>query len=152
MFDRIFARIIIKHMKNKNQKSKDRQTVVLEDINSKFSLMLENFSGLNKKIDNNHKEFLEFKDEMTEFRGEMIGFRGEMIGFRSEMISFKDSTDKNLKVALEYLFRIDEEIQDMKTELKDLKKIFKGKADLDKLMVFEKRLIKLEKLVFAKLN
>ena len=119
-------------MKKESAKIKhDRQTVVLEDINSKFSLMLENFSGIRKEIRDNHKEFLDFKDEM---------------------LDFVDRTDKNLKVALEYLFRIDEEIQDMKAELKDLRKIFKGKADLDKLMVFEKRLIKLEKLVFAKLN
>ena len=126
-------------MKKESAKIKhDRQTVVLEDINSKFSLMLENFFGINKKIDDNHKEFLEFRDETNSNFKEISGFM--------------DRTDKNLKVALEYLFRIDEEIQDMKAELKDLRKIFKEKADLDKLMVFEKRLIKLEKLVFAKLN
>ncbi|HCP09056.1 MAG TPA: hypothetical protein DIT25_04660 [Candidatus Moranbacteria bacterium] len=130
--------------KKKGKIKSDRQTVVLGDISSKLSLVLEQFSGVNKKIDNNHKEFLEFK-------GDMIEFRGEMIKFRNEMYDFRDKTDKNLKIALEYLFRIDEEIQDLKTELKDLRKIFKGKADLEKLNDFEKRLLKLERLVFAKL-
>jgi len=126
-------------MAGKNGKIKrDQQVVVLEDINSKFSLILEQFSGVNKKIDNNHKEFLEFKDEMLEFKGEMFEFR--------------DRTDKNLKVALEYLFRIDEEIQDIKSEITDLKKRLKEKADQDRILDVEKRMVKLEKLVFAKLR
>lgn len=117
--------------------SRDQYAVVLEGVSAKLSLILEQFSGLNKGIDDNHREFLGFRDEANASFKEISGFI--------------DRTDKNLKVALEYLFRIDEEIQDMKTELRDLKKIFKEKADLDKLLVFEKRLIKLEKLVFAKL-
>lgn len=112
-----------KVQKNSKQNSRDQQTAVLEDINSKFGLVLEKVSGLDEKIDANHQEFLEFRDR----------------------------TDENLKVALEYLFRINEEIQDMRAEVKDLKKLLKDKADLDRLESMEKRLIKLEKLVLAKL-
>jgi hypothetical protein len=144
-FDRRNGHDKIKNMARKTGKIKrDQQVVVLEDINSKFSLILEQFSGVNKKIDNNHKDFLEFKGEMIEFRNQT----GKNF---KEVFGFMERTDKNLKIALEYLFRIDEEIQDMKTEIKDLKKLLKGRANLDKLMVFEKRLLKLEKLVFAKL-
>lgn len=124
-------------MEKKNQKSKDQQIVVLEDINSKFSLMLEQFSGIRKEIRDNHKEFFEFKTETN------ANFK--------EISKFIDRTDRNLKVALEYLFRIDEEIQDLKREVRELKKLLKDKTDFDKLMAFEKRLIKLEKLVMAKL-
>ncbi|HCP09055.1 MAG TPA: hypothetical protein DIT25_04650 [Candidatus Moranbacteria bacterium] len=130
---------------------KDQQTVVLEDISSKLALVLEQFSGIRKEIRDNHKEFLGFKGEMVEFRGEMISFRKQTDENFKEVFRFVDRTDKNLKIALEYLFRIDEEIQDLKTELKDLRKIFKGKADLEKINGFEKRLLKLERLVFAKL-
>jgi len=126
-----------KSQKNINRRSKDRQTVVLEEMNSKFDLVLEQFSNLNRKIDGNHQEFLEFKGEMTEFKGEMTEFR--------------DRTDENLAFIKAYLIRIDEEIQNMKTEAKELKTRLKNKADLVKLADLEKRMVKLEKLVFAKL-
>ncbi len=75
----------------------------MEDVNSKFDFLVEGFSGLkgqieslDKKIDNNHQEFLEF-------RNEMVGFKGEFIDFRSE-------TNDNFKAAFEYLSKIDDEI------------------------------------------
>ena len=126
-----------KSQKNINRRSKDQQTVVLEEMNSKFGLVLEQFSNLNRKIDGNHQEFLEFKGEMTEFKGEMTEFR--------------DRTDENFAVVKSYLIRIDEEIQNMKIEAKELKTRLKNKADLVKLADLEKRMVKLEKLVFAKL-
>jgi len=126
-----------KSQKNINRRSKDQQTVVLEEMNSKFGLVLEQFSNLNRKIDGNHQEFLEFKGEMTEFKGEMT--------------EFKDRTDENFAVVKSYLIRIDEEIQNMKIEAKELKTRLKNKADLVKLADLEKRMVKLEKLVFAKL-
>lgn len=46
---------------------------------------------------------------------------------------------------------IDAEIQDMKAELKNLKGTLKEKADLDKLSGFEKRLIKVEKILLARM-
>ena len=140
-----------KSQKNINRRSKDRQTVVLEEMNSKFDLVLEQFSNLNRKIDGNHQEFLEFKGEMTEFKGEMTEFKGEMTEFKGEMTEFRDRTDENLAFIKAYLIRIDEEIQNMKIEAKELKTRLKNKADLVKLADLEKRMVKLEKLVFAKL-
>ncbi|MDP1884091.1 MAG: hypothetical protein Q8L10_01870 [Candidatus Moranbacteria bacterium] len=130
--------------KKANKIGYDQQTAVLDDINSKFDLILEQFSGLNRKIDNNHQEFLEFKGEMVEFRDQT----GKNF---KELFEFRDQTGKNFDIVKEYLFRIDEEIQNLKGELEDLKKTLKEKADLDKLAVLEKRLVKLEKLVFARL-
>jgi len=144
--------------KKANKIGYDQQTAVLEDINSKFDLILEQFSGLNRKIDNNHQEFLEFKGEMVEFRDqtgknfkELFEFRDQTGKNFKELFEFRDQTGKNFDIVKEYLFRIDEEIQNLKGELEDLKKTLKEKADLDKLAVLEKRLVKLEKLVFARL-
>lgn len=128
-------------MKKKIEKTKrDQQTVVLEDINSKMSLVLEQFSSLNRKMDNNHKDFLEFKGEMIDFRKKMI----------SEMHDFKQETGKNFDIVKDYLFNIDDEIQSLKSELKEMKKNL-GKVDqTEKMEAFEKRLVRLEKLVLAK--
>jgi predicted nucleic acid-binding Zn-ribbon protein len=134
-----------------NNRSSDQFTVVLEDINSKFSLVLEQFSGLNNKIDNNHQEFLEFKDEMIDFRSEMIAFKGEMTDFKGEMTDFRKQTNENFSVVMEYLSRIDEEIQDMKVESRNLRETLKKKADLDKLEGFERRLLAVEKILRAKM-
>jgi hypothetical protein len=114
----------------KDNRSSDQFTIVLKDINSKFSLVLEQFSGLNNKIDNNHQEFLEFKGEMMDFRKQ---------------------TNENFSVVMEYLSRIDEEIQDMKVESRNLRESLKKKADLDKLEGFERRLLAVEKILRAKM-
>lgn len=124
-------------MKKKIEKTKrDQQTVVLEDINSKLTLVLEQFSSLNVKIDHNHGDFLEFRDETRE--------NFKIVGKRFEDV------DKNFDIVKEYLFNIDDEIEYLKSELKEMKKNL-GKVDqTEKMHTFEKRLIKLEKLVLAK--
>ena len=130
-------------MKKENQKieeeavSRDRQTVVLEDMNSRLALMLEQFSGLHKKIDKNHQEFLGFRDQTNE--------NFKKIG------EFRKETGENFSVVMEYLTRIDDEIQDMKKELKILRETLKEKADLDKLAGFEKRLLRVEKILQARM-
>lgn len=133
----------MKKAKNKKERLQDQQTIVLEDINSKVSLVLERFSGLDRKIDDNHQEFLEFRDETKENFSKLFEFRNEMTDFRRE-------TKADLKVALEYLSRIDDEIQDIKSELADIKPRLKEKADLDRMLDMEKRIVKIEKFIFAK--
>ncbi len=50
--------------KKKDTPEKDRHFgVILEDINSKFSVLVEGHSALNAKIDKNHQEFREFREE-----------------------------------------------------------------------------------------
>ena len=145
-------------MKKKIEKTKrDQQTVVLEDMNSKLVLVLEQFSSLNKKIDDNNEEFVEFKGEMVEFRNETSkNFKG-LFEFRDQanenfkgLFEFRDQTNENFKVVKEYLFNIDDEIRYLKSEFKEMKKNL-GKIDqTEKMEAFEKRLVKLEKLVLAR--
>ncbi|MFA7209131.1 MAG: hypothetical protein WC120_02490 [Parcubacteria group bacterium] len=159
-------------MKKKIEKTKrDQQTVVLEDMNSKLVLVLEQFSSLNKKIDDNNEEFVEFKGEMVEFRNEtsknfkgLFEFRDQanenfkgLFEFRDQtnenfkgLFEFRDQTNENFKVVKEYLFNIDDEIRYLKSEFKEMKKNL-GKIDqTEKMEAFEKRLVKLEKLVLAR--
>ena len=130
----------VKKTKTKKTKKKIEITpsqfgTVIEDVNSKFDFLVEGFSGLkgqienlDKKIDGNHQEFLEFRDEM--------------IGFRKE-------TDDNFKAVFEYLSKIDDEIQSVKLEIENLKSELSRKSDLDKLLQLEKRVIVLEKRVYS---
>ena len=132
----------IKKTKTKRTKKKVEITpgqfgMVLEDVKSKFDFLVEGFSGLkgqvenlDKKIDDNHQEFLEF--------------RSDMLGFKNEFINFRSETNNNFKAAFEYLSKIDDEIQLVKLEIKGLKSKLSRKADLDKLLQLEKRVIVLE--------
>lgn len=137
---------------NKKTLSRDHQTVVIEEINSNVKLILEQFSGVNRKIDGNHQEFLEFKDEMLDFKGGFVKFRKETDENFHKLFGFKKEADANFKVTLEYLQRIDDEIQSLKSELVNIKPQLKDKTALDKVLDMEKRLLKIEKLVFAKLS
>jgi chromosome segregation ATPase len=117
---------------------KDHLGVLLENMDSKIDLILESHSALNKRIGDNHEEFREFCEE-NNHKFKII------IGKFSEMDRRFDGIDANLKVALEYLFRIDEEIQDIKKEITELKDAIKGKAEKEKVLQMEKRLEMLEK-------
>lgn len=66
---------------------------VLEDINDKFTVMVEGLTILGE-------EFHEFKDEMTGFKEEMIGFKHEMTDFKGEMRSFREETRSNFTTVL----------------------------------------------------
>ena len=101
--------------------------VLLECMNHKFDLMTEGFSVLNKKfdrldkkVDDNHKE------TNNHFK---------------TLFKFKDETNANFKTNFEYLSQIDNELQWIKTEIADLKVIFKGKAELKRVIQVEKQMI-----------
>jgi len=67
---------------------------VLEDINDKFTVMVEGLEGL---------------------RGEFYAFRDDMNGFRNE-------TKNSFTSALEYLSRIDDDLKEIKEEISRLNK------------------------------
>ena len=120
--------------RKKAEVKRDQYTVVLEDVRRQFGVMSEGFSGmhrrfdkLDKKVDSNHKEFLEF--------------RGVMIGFKNEMTDFKSETNSNFKAVFEYLSKIDDEIQSIELDIADLKNRLKNKADLDRITQIEKELV-----------
>jgi len=119
--------------RKKAEMKRDQFTVILEEMRHQFGVMREGFSGVNKrfdkldkKVDDNHKEFLEF--------------RGVMIKFKNEMTDFKDGTNSNFKTNFEYLSQIDDKIQWIESEVADLKKLLKNKADLDRLIIVEEEL------------
>lgn len=124
--------------KNKNELTQGQMMAILEDVNSKFDLILEQFSI--------------FQENMDGMRQEIRSNHDEFLVFRKEMLGFKDETDKNFKAVFEYLSKIDDEIFSLKNEFSELKVLLAGKAELQRVIDAEKRLAKLEKLVFAKLH
>lgn len=70
---------IIKKQKRKDLTEANRQFgVVLEDINSKMSLVLEGHSVLNKNVD-------DLKDDAEDLKGEMILLKGSMFLLKDDM-------------------------------------------------------------------
>ncbi|KKQ06804.1 MAG: hypothetical protein US15_C0003G0002 [Candidatus Moranbacteria bacterium GW2011_GWF1_36_4] len=100
----------------------DQFGVILEDINSKFDLIMESFDGMNRKIDKNHEEFLEFKEDMT---------------------GFKKESESKFDTILSYLMSIDEELKEIKMELEIFKK--SEKYQNEEIRLLEIRIKKLEK-------
>ena len=112
----------------------DHSEVLLEEMNSNLKLILEDHTGLNKKIDENHKEFQEFRKENQDSFQKVFKFRKE--------------TEDSFKTVFKYLFKIDDEIQSIKSKLNQIKSELKNKVDLSFLKFFlkilEKRIKKLE--------
>jgi len=113
--------------RKKAEVKRDQYTVVLEDVRRQFGVITEGFSGmhrrfdkLDKKVDNNRKEFLEFRNEMT---------------------GLKRETNSNFKTSFEYLLKIDDELQLMKVEIADLKVIFKDRVELKRVIKMERQMV-----------
>jgi len=113
--------------RKKAEVKRDQYTVVLEDVRRQFGVITEGFSGmhrrfdkLDKKVDNNRKEFLEFRNEMT---------------------GLKRETNSNFKTSFEYLSKIDDELQLMKVEIADLKVIFKDRVELKRVIKMERQMV-----------
>ncbi|KKQ46957.1 MAG: hypothetical protein US66_C0023G0002 [Candidatus Moranbacteria bacterium GW2011_GWD2_37_9] len=125
---------------------------------------MESFDGMNRKIDKNHEEFLEFKEDMTgfknnmtefksdmtgfrkdmvEFKSDMTGFRKDMVEFKSDMTGFKKESESKFDTILSYLMSIDEELKEIKMELEIFKK--SEKYQNEEIRLLEIRIKKLEK-------
>lgn len=109
----------------KNKKIEERQFgVVLESLDSKMDLMLEGHHALDKKIDNNHQEF-------QEFRGE--------VNYKFEVVFEKfDEIDARFG-------KIDVQFDEVKDELRIIRNELKEKVSRDEFALLEKRVLKLEK-------
>ncbi|HAI74307.1 MAG TPA: hypothetical protein DCS28_02745 [Candidatus Moranbacteria bacterium] len=64
-----------------------------------------------------------------------------------EFRSFKIETKENFKAVFEYFSRIDDELQDIKAEIKSLKIEFKDKIELERVIVLERKVSMLEKIL-----
>ena len=115
----------------------DHRDVLLESIDKKFQLVLEGHEGLDKKIDDFRHEtrselkFIRFAQDVL--KNEMGDFRTDIGILRTDVSDLKSSMNQ----IMEYLKRIDDEIQDLKRRLV-------GKADLERLGHLEQRVASVE--------
>ena len=136
----------IKTIKKETSSSRkeDQFAVILEGVNSRLDLVLESFGTLDKKIDRVHSEL---KEEIVEFKAET---RNNFKIFREDVdekfkkvdenfervFDFQDRAEANFKVTLEYLSRLDDEIQTLREEMKQRPALA---------AIFEKRMNAMEK-------
>ena len=105
--------------------------VILERMEHKFDLLSEGFSVLDRKIDNDQKEFREFRNETNN-------------NFKT-LFKFRNETNDNFKVSFEYLSKIDDEIQSIKKEMAEMKANMDEGIDLVKFFKLERRVGIVEK-------
>ena len=106
--------------KIKNKLTSDHSEVLLEEMNSKIDLLLEGHAMSEEKIEGLDKKI----------DTKIDGLRGEM--------------NSNFKTVFEYLSKIDDELQSIKSEIAELKVSLCEKADKNKLSALEERVGKLE--------
>lgn len=116
-------------LKKENKNSSEYIGVILEDINSKFdvikeghSVLSEQIKKLDKKVDRNHQEFVEFGEEIN-----------------GKVDSIETETKSNFQTVFDLLSNIDDDIKDIKSEIVEIRKILTNKADLDRVDALEKR-------------
>ena len=120
-----------KKLKMKDSTTQERRFgVVLEDINKTVHQVLEGHAALDEK----------FSKKIDDFRYEM---RDEIKLLKLSNYNLTNKIEdltRSSKQILEYLSRIDEEIQ-------DLKKVLVRKVDLERLLTVEKRVAQIELVV-----
>jgi len=136
-------------MKKRTPSSKkgDQFGVILESMNSKIDLLLELHDISDKKMDRLHAEL---KEELTDFKAETknnfkivyekfdsVDKKFDSIDENFEKVfEFQERADANFKVTLEYLSRLDDEIQSLREEMKQRPALA---------AIFEKRMKAMEK-------
>lgn len=119
----------------KNTPKKERHFgVILENIDSNIHLVIERQDILDRKID---ARFDEANKNLDDFKIETRSNFGTLFRFREE-------TQSNFKTIFGYLTRIDDELREIKLEIKALKGELVKKADLSRIESLEKRVAKME--------
>lgn len=116
--------------RRKTETAENQFGVILEDINSKFDLMSEGFSGVDKRFDDLNRKI---DDNYRNLNKKVDGNQKE--------------TNSNFKTVFEYLPRIDDEIQSIKKELAEIKKGMINSEGMNsiKFLQIEKRVEAVEK-------
>lgn len=147
-----------KENKIKKTYSKDNFTVILEDIYSNNKLVLESVSGLKDIVISNHKEFLEFKKETKDNFKAVAGAFTEMNDKMDNMQGDINNLQEDVKVIKGDISNLQEDVKVIKGDVSniqgdviEIKHKLSEKVDLKDFQTLEKRFVKLEKLVFAKL-
>ena len=127
--------------KAKNKLTPNHSGVLLEEMNSNMKLILEHHTGLDKKIEGLDKKI----------DTKIDGLQGEMNlkfdGLRGEMNSKFNEVNSNFKTVFEYLSKIDDELQDIqiiKSDIKETKQELSNKSDLEYVKKLEQRMNKIE--------
>ncbi|MBI5306389.1 hypothetical protein HZB04_02305 [Candidatus Wolfebacteria bacterium] len=119
-----------KNLKKKKINKKDLTVeerhfgVILEDIDSKLDLVVKGHQSLDKKIDKNHLEFQEFRNEVN-YKFKVVT---ETLNSHTEMIG-------SMKMDIEII----------KQDIEFIKHGLRKKVDLEEFAVLEKRVSLLEK-------
>jgi len=125
--------------------SGDHVSVILEEMRDQFGVFGDRQQSLIDQIDR-----MDIRLSKVEDRSIRDGLK--LSGIDVKMDSLKRDIKDSYKSTAEFLSRIESEIQSIKAETEELKVRLKDKADLVKLFDLEKRVIRMEKLVFAKLG
>lgn len=129
--------MVKKKVASGNKVSVRHTNVLLEDLDKKIEMILEGHDSLDKKIDDFRHEtrseigFLRLSDRVA---------TNKLTDLVLKIDRIEDKYDKNFKIIMEYLARIDDEIQDLKTKLV-------AKADLERLEKLEHRIVQVELVV-----
>lgn len=126
--------------------TKDRVEILLEEMKDQFSafgeglsLVSERQEVLIEKVDAMDKRLIRVEDEVAFIKERLIKIEERLTLVEKSNIGI----DERLALVEESNARIEDEISDIKRKLSQ-------KVDLDDLQKLEKRLVKLEKLVFAR--
>lgn len=141
-FDTICKKIynitMVKKKATTKNNSENYTNVLLEKMNSKIDLVLEQHSGLKDTIDKMDARLSSVEDKVTGFSLRLYSANDKLDGLKRDI---KDS----YKSTADYLLRIEKEVIPIKAEVKDLKSRLKEKAELARLFVLEKKIELIEK-------
>lgn len=120
----------------------DKMMVLLEDMRGEIKAVAEGHSDLRRAID----------DSRDELRNEIGGLRNGMSnnidGLRNELNSkidgLRNEMKENFKIVFEHFSNIEDEIMEIKSEMKEIRRELLGKADRVRLDALEKRVAELE--------
>jgi chaperonin cofactor prefoldin len=134
----------MKKKENKKTYSVDHVVVILEDMQSSFKVLGDGQQLLNEKFDKLDSKVDKLENNAEVFRGEVMQ---QFMAVGEGMQVLSDKVD-NLEVKVN---NMQGDISNMQGDVTEIKHKLSEKVDLKDFQILEKRFIKLEKLVFAKL-
>ncbi len=119
--------------------------VILEDIDAKLYLVLEGHQSLDIKIDKNHQEFQEFREEVN-YKFDVVFEKFDEIDIRFKNIDIRfDAIDIRFKDVDARFDNVEAEFKNVKDELRVIHDELKEKPGRDEFTLLEKRTMALEK-------
>ncbi len=135
--------------KNKDFIPKAQVEIMLEGIRGDFKVFGDGLKDVQREQKNLSERFNKFDVRLSGVEDKVSMDTTKLLVIDGNLREMKRDNKDNYKTIIEYLSRIEDEIQSMKTDIKYLKENLKEKADLDRLRKVEKSLAKLEKLILA---